>query len=68
MLSCDKSTIELGKQPNLEQSEKSSSTKLWSFPNSTSRFSNLSYRYNRNVLSCDKSTIESGKHRNLEHL
>ncbi len=40
--------------------------KVWSFPNSIGRFSNLWHSDKWNVLSCDKSTIELGKHPNLE--
>ncbi len=44
----------------------SNSTKLWSFPNSTCKFSNLWHLSNRNVFSYDKSTIESSKRPNLK--
>jgi hypothetical protein len=42
----------------------STSTKLWSFWNSTCKFSNLWHPRNWNVFSYDKSTIESNKHPN----
>ncbi len=66
IFSWDKSTIELGKHPNWEQSDKFNFTKLSNFPNSISRFSNLSHPCNRNVSNYDKSTIELGKHPNWE--
>jgi hypothetical protein len=51
---------------NWEQQNKSNCTKLWSFPNSNPKFSNLWHWNSQNVLSYDKSTIESSKHSNLE--
>jgi hypothetical protein len=42
----------------------SNSTKLWSFPNSTCKFSNLWHLCNWNFFSCDKSIIESSKRPN----
>jgi hypothetical protein len=69
VLSCDKSTIELGNHSNLKRLNKSNATcKLWSFSNSMGTFSNLWHCHNRKVLSCDKSTIESGNHSNLKRL
>ncbi len=66
VLSYDKSTIESSQHPNSKQLNRSSCSKLWSFPNSIGRFSNLWHSNNRNVFNSDKSTIESSKHPNSE--